>query len=74
MGVPDIAAAHFAAILKQAEATREAVDAAAEVTLGEDFDTLIEADEAVEALLRLILDAPETPKVMLALAAPAGVA
>lgn len=79
MGTPDIAAAHFAAIVAMAAEARARIDAAADADPGEDQGLFIDADETCEALLALILDAPGTPKVMLALAGagqsgPAGAA
>lgn len=72
--MPEVAAAHFAAIMDKAREARAKIDAACDADPGEDIDAFIDSDEACEALIELILDSPATPCLMLALAAPAGAA
>lgn len=74
--LPEVAAAHFAAIQKKARELRDTIDAAdnAPTDEGEDIDLWLEADELAEQLVALILDSPDTACVSLALLAPAGAA
>lgn len=72
--LPEVAAAHFAAIEEKARFAREKIDLAAETDPGDDVEPWIDADEAIEDLLSLILESPASMTVTLALAAPAGAA